>query len=267
MLYNTIKFKGKTINYRMEGGGEQTLVLLHGYMNNLEVWDKFFQAYKDKDLTLLAIDLIGHGESEVVESASTMELQAEMIKEVLDANNIRQCVMTGHSMGGMVTVCFADLYADHLKGFCFLNSQAGEDNPRGRENRKRACQIINANKLRHIVDFIPNLFAESNVEKFSEEIERLKEIAVSTKKEGIIAAQMGMITRKDRQDVLESTNLPVLFITGRQDIRADLLTVLAQASLPKNSEVMILDCGHMSFIEEEKIIKDRLLAFLRRCYL
>ena len=49
MIYKTIKFKDKIINFRKEGRGDKTIVLLHGYMNNLLVWDKFFQAYKDKD--------------------------------------------------------------------------------------------------------------------------------------------------------------------------------------------------------------------------
>lgn len=267
MLYNTLKFKGKTINYRVEGRGEKTLVLLHGYMNSLQVWDKFFKAYKDEDIVLVAIDLIGHGESEVVEEVSSMELQADMIKQVLDELGIRDCVMIGHSMGGMITLSFAEQYPNYIKGFCLLHSTACEDNPKGKENRKRACKIINENKLNFIVDFIPNLFAEKNVEKYSEEIKWLKELSASTKKEGIVAAQMGMIMRKDRNFVLEQTKVPVLFVIGRQDIRADLSVMLPQACLPRNSEVMILDCGHMSFIEEEKIIENRFLSFVERCYL
>ena len=255
MLYNTLKFKGKTINYRVEGRGEKTLVLLHGYMNSLQVWDKFFKAYKDEDIVLVAIDV------------SSMELQADMIKQVLDELRIKDCVMIGHSMGGMITLSFAEQYPNYIKGFCLLHSTACEDNPKGKENRKRACKIINENKLNFIVDFIPNLFAEKNVEKYAEEIKWLKELSASTKKEGIVAAQMGMIMRKDRIFVLEQTKVPVLFVIGRQDIRADLSVMLPQACLPRNSEVMILDCGHMSFIEEEKIIENRFLSFLERCYL
>ena len=267
MIYKTIKFKDKIINFRKEGRGDKTIVLLHGYMNNLLVWDKFFQAYKDKDINLVAIDLIGHGESEVVEEVSSMELQAEMVKQVLDELHVKDCVMIGHSMGGMVTLCFAEQYPNYLKGFCLLHSTANEDNPKGKENRKRACKIINENKLKFIVDFIPNLFAEKNVEKYAEEIKSLKELASSTKKEGIIAAQMGMIVRKDRNFVLEQSQVPVLFVIGRHDIRANLSVMLPQACLPKNIEVMILDCGHMSLIEEEKIIEDRFLSFTNRCYL
>ncbi|MDO5759568.1 MAG: alpha/beta hydrolase [Bacteroidota bacterium] len=265
MLYNTLKFKDKQINYRCEGKGEKTLVLLHGFMNNLSVWDKYFEAYKDI-IKVLAIDLIGHGESEVVQEVSSMELQADMIKEVLDSLEIKKCVMVGHSMGGMVTLCFAEKYSEYLQGYCLLHSNAMADNPKGIENRKRACKIVNDDKLKYIVDFIPNLFAPENINKFDKEIQILKNIALSTSKEGIIAAQLGMIERRDRRDVLEKSQVPVLFIIGKKDIRADVLSVLATSSLPNFSEVLMLDCGHMSFIEEEKIIKIRLLSFVNLCF-
>lgn len=265
MIYNTLIFKGKKINYRCEGEGEKTLVLLHGFMNNLCVWDKYFSAYKDK-MRVVAIDLIGHGESEVVEEISSMELQSEMIKEVLNALNIKSCVMVGHSMGGMITLCFAEKYPEYLKGYCLLHSSALADNPKGIENRKRACKIVNENKLKYIVDFIPNLFAEENVDKFANEIKTLKEIALSTPKEGIIAAQLGMIERTDRRAVLGLSKVPVLFIVGKKDVRADVLSVLATSVLPKHAEVLLLNCGHMSFIEEEKIIKTRLLSFVDMCF-
>lgn len=265
MIYNTLLFKGKKINYRCEGEGEKTLVLLHGFMNNLCVWDKYFSAYRDK-MRVVAIDLIGHGESEVVEEISSMELQSEMIKEVLNTLNIKSCVMVGHSMGGMITLCFAEKYPEYLKGYCLLHSSALADNPKGIENRKRACKIVNENKLKYIVDFIPNLFAEENVDKFANEINTLKDIALSTPKEGIIAAQLGMIERTDRRVVLGLSKVPVLFIVGKKDVRADVLSVLATSVLPKHAEVLLLSCGHMSFIEEEKIIKIRLLSFVDMCF-
>lgn len=265
MIHNTIEFKGKRINYQDEGHGEIVLVLLHGFMNNLNVWQKYILEYMHS-IRVIAIDLIGHGDSEVVEEVSTMELQAEMIKAVLDHANVRYCVMVGHSMGGMITLAFAEKYPNYLKGFCLLHSQAMGDNPKGKENRIRSCKLINDNRLKFIIDFIPNLFAKDNISKCASEIEELKDIALNTPREGIIAAQMGMIERRDRQDILEGSNVPILFIIGKEDVRADVLTVLAQASLPKFSETMILNTGHMSFIEEENIIKQRLMSFTKMCF-
>lgn len=266
MIHHTITFKDKIINYQDEGKGEQTLVLLHGFMNDLRVWQNYVLSYMNS-IRVITIDLIGHGESEVVQEVSTMELQAEMVKEVLDKCNVKQCVMCGHSMGGFITLAFAEMYPQYLKGFVLLHSHAMADNDKGKENRKRTCQLIDDDRIKYIVDFIPNLFAKENRTKFSSEIEDIKDMALNTSKEGIIAAQMGMLERKSRLNVLEQSNVPVLFVIGKQDPRIELENIFAQAMLAQYCETLLLgSCGHMSFIEKENIIRSRLLSFTKSCF-
>jgi pimeloyl-ACP methyl ester carboxylesterase len=266
MIHHTITFKGKRINYQDEGKGENTLVLLHGFMNDLRVWQDYVLSYMN-EIRVIAIDLIGHGESEVVDEISTMEEQADMVKEVLDKCDIKKCVMCGHSMGGFITLAFAEKYPQYLKGFVLLHSQAIADSDKGKENRKRACKLIDEDRIKYIVDFIPNLFAKENRTRFSSEIEDIKDMALNTSKEGIIAAQMGMLERKSRIDVLEKSKVPILFIIGKEDPRIELESIYAQATLPDISETLLLgSCGHMSFIEQKEIIKRRLLDFTNSCF-
>ena len=265
MIHHTFEFNGKRINYQDEGTGEITLVLLHGFMNDLQVWQRIVLNYMNK-IRVIAVDLIGHGESEYFDEPSTMELQADMIKSLLDLLDIKKIVLCGHSMGGMITLAFAEKYPQYLKGFCLMNSQAMSDGEKGINNRLRACELIDKDRIKYIVDFIPNLFSKQNRTKFASEIEDLKGIALNTKKEGIIAAQKGMIQRRNRCDVLEKSLCPVLFIDGKEDIRIDLDVLYAQAALPKYSSTLVLPTGHMSFIEDEFIVKRRLLEFTKNCF-
>ncbi len=265
MQHRTFVFKGKRINYQDEGKGTNTLVLLHGYMNSLEVWRYFVLEYMN-NMRVIAVDLIGHGDSETISEVSTMELQAEMIKELLDSLDIKQFVICGHSMGGMIALAFMEKYPNMLKGCCLMNSQAMADSEKGKQNRLRAIEIIDKNRMKFIVDFIPNLFMESNCVRFANEINNLKEIALNTPVEGIIAAQKGMICRKDRRDILAQSICPVLFIIGKKDTRADLDILFAQIKLPSYCEAMLLDSGHMSFIEEELKVKIRLRDFVNMCF-
>lgn len=265
MLHHTFQFKGITINYQDEGFGDEVLVLLHGYMNSLKVWQEYVLEYMNK-FRVITIDLIGHGDSECLNEDSTMELQAEMVKSLLDMLNIKHCVMCGHSMGGMITLAFCEMYPQMLKGFCLMNSQAMADNEKSKQNRLKACDLIDEDRIKFIVDFIPNLFAKENRTKFASEIEDLKEIALSTHKEGIIAAQKGMLKRKDRCSVLLNAQCPILFIDGKEDIRIDLDVLYAQASLCNHSETLVLNTGHMSFIEANRIVKIRLRDFTNMCF-
>ena len=69
-------------------------------------------------------------------------------------------------------------------------------------------------------------------------------------KQAIIAAQRGMMDRKDRSKVLENACFPVLFITGKQDTRVTFDIILKQIAIPKDSVVLLLhDIAHMGYLE------------------
>jgi pimeloyl-ACP methyl ester carboxylesterase len=71
--------------------------------------------------------------------------------------------------------------------------------------------------------------------------------------EGIIAAIEGMKDRPDRRDFLARTNIPVLFILGKKDLKIPFNKTVEQISLPNDSEALILgNVGHMGFIEAKE---------------
>ncbi len=196
-----------------------------------------------------------------------MELQAEVVKAVLDQAGVRHCVMVGHSMGGYVALAFAERYPDYLKGLCLLHSHALADSERKVKDRKRMCEIVQSNRAGFIINFIPNLFAEANRETYDEEIKELQDLALNTSADGIIAAQKGMMARRSRVDVLQLSQYPVLFIAGRQDNRISIDLVIAQAAMTPYCEVILLpNAAHMSHIEEKALIKRKLLSFTFDCY-
>ena len=83
-------------------------------------------------------DYPGHGKSSLIAEIHTMEIMAESVKEVLDFLKIDSCVMIGHSMGGYVTLAFADQNPGLLKGFGLFHSSAAADTDEGTKNRERA---------------------------------------------------------------------------------------------------------------------------------
>ena len=95
-------------------------------MNSLEIWASYTYSYM-RDMRVIAIDLPGHGKSDIFGEVHTMDFMAETVKAVLDAVKVEQCVMLGHSMGGYVTLAFAEKYPYMLRGFGLLHSQAMAD--------------------------------------------------------------------------------------------------------------------------------------------
>lgn len=268
MKHKSMLYKDKAIiNYQDEGCGEETLVLLHGFMHSLDVWASYVFKYM-KDIRIIAIDLLGHGESTDLADVHTMDMQADMVKAVLDHIGVRDCVIAGHSMGGYISLALAQRYPEIIKGLALINSHALKDTQEGSKGRLRTCEIIERNRASFIVSFIPELFSETKREELHSEIKDLQDMAMGMKAESIIAAQRGMMEKPSSLHILANADYPILFLAGKHDSRIEMEKVFAQAMMPKHSELMVLDnVGHMVHVEARSIIQHRLLSFTKMCYI
>jgi len=68
------------LNFERKGNGKETLVLLHGFMENLSIWDDM-EPHLSENFSLVKIDLPGHGKSEILAEVHTMELMAHEVKK------------------------------------------------------------------------------------------------------------------------------------------------------------------------------------------
>jgi len=244
-------FNNKKISYRETGKGK-TIALLHGFLENKNIWNGMVEELS-RDFHVVTIDLPGHGESEVLEPIHEMGAMASVVKEILESMKVEKCMLVGHSMGGYASLAFAELFPQMVEGLVLFHSQAAADDEEGKRNRERTVKVVEENRSGFISNFIPDLFAPGNAEKFEEEVNVLKQEALKTPKEGIIAALKGMKERSSKLELLERTEAPVLFIGGKQDLRIPTEKLLKQAALPAHSEVMLLEnTGHMGFVENKE---------------
>ena len=86
------------VRYIDQGTGTP-VILLHGYLESLEIWHPFAEKLS-KTFRVICPDLPGHGHSGIVESVHTMDLMALIIKELLIKLSLDKSVIIGHSMGG-----------------------------------------------------------------------------------------------------------------------------------------------------------------------
>jgi pimeloyl-ACP methyl ester carboxylesterase len=260
-----IIFRGSRITYDRQGEGN-TIVLLHGFIESRRIWDEF-AASLAQELTVLTIDLPGHGESDVLADVHTMEMMAEIVSEVMTKEGINAGVIVGHSMGGYVALAFGQQYPEKVSGLVLFHSQAAPDTDEARTNRMRTIEIVRKDRAGFIRQFIPDLFDPRNVEALHPAIEELAEEASRMSKEGIIAAIEGMRLREGGLSYLGSTEKPILFIAGKQDKRIPVQVVVKQAEIPAHAELLSLDhVGHMGYLEAPEIILPAIRSFTRRCF-
>ncbi len=260
-MEKSIEFHGKQIWYDTVGEGFP-LVLLHGYLESKEIWDGFSDELAGR-FQVIRVDLPGHGRSEVLGDVHTMEILAAAVKEVVEREvSGKKIVLIGHSLGGYVTLAFAEEYATLLGGFSLFHSHPLADTEEVKVNRQREIALIAAGKKEMIYSVnVPKAFAEENVERFHEEVERAIAIAKRTPDEGIQAMLRGMMQRPDRRHLLEKATLPVLWILGKGD-RYISLEKMEKEVHPgeKVTRVVLEHSGHMGFIEE----RERTLELISR---
>lgn len=258
---NQIIYKNTKISFTDDGKGT-AVVLLHGFLENKTMWDKYVSALS-KNHRVITIDLLGHGETECLGYVHTMEDQADMIFAVLISLRIRKIVLVGHSMGGYVALAFAELYPDNVKGLFLLNSTSRADSDERKINRDRAIKAVKQNHTNFVRISISNLFSEDNREVLAKEIEKVKLQALKTPLQGIVASLEGMKIRKDREVLLHFAPYPIQLVLGKKDgvlIYDDTIDQIEGTKV----ELTTFPDGHMSHIENEKELKIVLLEFLKK---
>jgi pimeloyl-ACP methyl ester carboxylesterase len=251
MHIQTIEIQGKKIRYSTQGVGK-TVILLHGFIERIEIWEDLCFILS-KSCNVVCIELPGHGESDNINEIQTMELMAEHIHELIVKIGIEKYALIGHSMGGYVALAYAEKFSDEIMGIGLFHSNALADSEEAKIGRERAIDIINKDRDGYIFNFIPNLFAECNRTLYSEKIKWLQQGAKNMSKEALVACLKGMAERSDKISFLFSTPIPIMFIMGKEDSRSPINSTMAQALLPKHTEILILgDCGHMGYIEKQK---------------
>lgn len=234
--------------YKTAGQGK-TLVLLHGFLESCEVWNDTISALKT-DFKLIAPDLLGHGKTPAMADIHTMEMMADAVFSVLKREKTGKATFIGHSMGGYVSLAFAEKYPQLLDGIILMNSTPLPDSDEKKANRERVIGAVEQDKTFFIRNAVTNLFSDGNKIQMKKQIEEIIEIAQQTPNQGIKAASLGMKERPNRTDVLKKLSVPVHFIIGKNDA---LIPHKELITLAENLQISysLLDGGHMSYIENQ----------------
>ncbi len=257
-----INYREILIRYRISGEGKP-LVLLHGYLESIDVWGSFEEKLT-RNFKVLSIDLLGHGKTGILYRTHTMQEMATVVNHIIQLVGLPEFYLLGHSMGGYVALQYAHDFPDKIKGLILLHSKAGADTEDKKVARQRTIELICHGKKRMVTSqHVPKTFASENIHKFLNRIEQLKDIAYRTPEKGIIAALNGMKDRTDFTNFLNNPPFPVLMIAGKKDNFIPFFVSEAHFRLSDKITSCILDnSGHMGFIEEEDKTLKSIITFM-----
>jgi non-heme chloroperoxidase len=116
---------GGTIATLAYGEGP-TIVLSHGVTLSNRTWVKQFEALPGQGFRVVAFDHRGHGDSDLGTGGHSVDNLADDVRTVLDALDVRDGVIVGHSMGGIAVQAYVTRHPEHaaerLRGIVLLST-------------------------------------------------------------------------------------------------------------------------------------------------
>ena len=236
--------------YSLEGGFNETVVFLHGFLENSTMWD--FIHPTNLHARFLKIDLPGHGKSKWIKSSPTsLNSIANQVLAIIDKEKIQKIHLVGHSMGGYIGLVIQQLRPSLIDKFVFLNSHFWEDDDLKKRDRLRLAKIIHQVKPIFLSEAIPNLFYEP--QKYINHIEKIKKEANEMSSEAITSISIAMSLRSDFSVRIKEHSSAYYFILGENDTLIDPKRVKKYVN---DRAVFILpNSGHMSHIEAPENVK------------
>ncbi|MGA9588835.1 MAG: alpha/beta hydrolase [Salegentibacter sp.] len=252
------EYKNAKINFTSEGKG-RPLVLLHGFLESLEIWKDFVPELA-RERQVICIDLPGHGKSGCFGKIHTMQEMAGAVHRVLKELKLNKVSLAGHSMGGYVSLEFLAKFPTMTRAVVLVNSTPASDSAEKKENRDRATVLVQKNKKAYVKMAISNLVSPADKEIFKKEVEELKTRAITTSAEGIAAALQGMKVREDHTQLLKEFSGYKKILTGKEDpvMEYEIIKILAETN---NIALETASGGHLSYIEDQTLLR-KLLHFI-----
>src|ERR671914_2204799 len=115
-----VELHGHRVIYRTAGSGPP-VVLIHGMVNSSRHWESVALRLAD-DYTVIAPDLIGHGDSATPRGDYSLGAHAAAIRDLLAAIGIDRATIVGHSLGGGVAMQFFWQFPERTERLVLVSS-------------------------------------------------------------------------------------------------------------------------------------------------
>jgi pimeloyl-ACP methyl ester carboxylesterase len=260
---------GIDIHYRETGEGFP-IVFVHGYTGNSRNWALTIPALRE-NFRMISVDLRGHGLSARPESEDeyALEVMASDVYELLRALEVAECVLVGHSMGGMVSQLLVLEHPEVARALVLVDTAA--EVPKGLlydERRKQRAGLVDIAREKgmeavfeeqlRITPIHPALKANPKY------IEIWREQFLMTSREAYIAGAHGMASRGSVVGDLAKVSVPALVICGEQDEPFLEPSRQMHAAIPGSELVIIPGAGHGPQMETPAEFNRVLVEFLSR---
>ena len=244
--YLFVQAGGYKLRYSKLGDSERVAILLHGFGGDAAGW-LFNQGALAAHATVYALDLPGHGQSSKALSDGSVAHLAATVIAFMDALEIAQAELVGHSLGGAIAMQAAIAHPNRVSALALIGS-AGL----GPEiNAAYINGFIAAQSRKDIKPLLEQLVADAGLISRSLINDILQFKRIDGVKSALTAIaqgfQDGAKQTVDLRASLASLDIPIKVIWGAKDA---IIPASHAAGLPANVTVTVLDgFGHLVQLE------------------
>ena len=255
---------GVRLYYQIRGKGEPTLLFVHGWLTNADIWRYQVAKFSDQYQTLV-IDLRGFGRSDNPEVEYTFDLFADDIYFLLQQLSVDQPVFIGWSKGVSIGLVFAAAFPDRISRLVLVGggpkflSSADFNYGLSPDEFWKSIERMKENFEEGVREFIEAEVPEAGTDE-------LKTWLLSLAKQTTPQIALNSIindTRYDLRPSLPGIKLPSLICYGELDVICPPgASKVMHAGLP-NSEIHAFPgLGHIPFLTDPESFNALLKNFL-----
>lgn len=260
---------GLTYHGKLSGSGDEVILFLHGFTGSHRSWEPFFPLL-DKQYRLLAIDLIGHGETEAPDDPARYDIEktASDLAELLQQLDAAKAHLVGYSMGGRVAITFASLYPDRVASLFLESTTPGLQTEQERADRRNSdallAQKIEEEGLSAFIDYWENITLFASQQSLPNKVKRrLRKERMSHQPMGLANSLRGMGTGSMPSwwDRLHEFHMPMHLITGELDHKFCQIARRMKEQNPRFQHTVIPSAGHTVHLEQPQAFAHLLKQF------
>lgn len=260
-----------TVRYELAGpeSGE-LVVLIHGLVGHMHIWDHQFQFFVEQGFRVLRFDLYGRGFSERVKSDHGSELFIRQVSELIELLELKQKLnLIGLSMGGAISARFASQFPEKINSL-FLVDSYGIPTPNNPGIRFLKPKLVGE----ALIGTFGGLILKRAPSKGVFDKKKHKDFAKSFSAPSTIKGSKRAILSTLRNFMLEDhaphfqrlndIDIPKLILWGKED---EILPFeygnRIHALMPKARFEFFENCGHVPQFEEPEKFNAMALSFIR----
>jgi len=252
-----------------------TLVLLHGFTGSAAGWGDHLDAFADAGLHVIALDLLGHGESDAPANPERYSIQRcrQDILAALEELDVPadRAILLGYSLGGRIALYTA--LSGYFRGLVLESASPGIADSVERE-RRRAHDEALAVCIEHegvpvFVDYWEDLplFASQRAlppeRRATLRVQRLRNRAsgLANSLRGV-----GAGTQPALHDELMGLDIPCLLVAGALDAKYSCLAEEMAEQLPQAMLRVVPEAGHAVHLEQPEAFDTAVLGFCLKAF-